>query len=65
LLFEKWIFCNGQPVRDDDRRIFVTTTFTYQQRSLVLVAFASAHEIYVIVNKISVQGAHHRITYAL
>jgi len=26
--FEKWIFRNGQPIRDDNSRIFVATTST-------------------------------------
>ena len=28
LSFEIWIFCNGQPDRDDDPRIFVAMTST-------------------------------------
>jgi hypothetical protein len=35
----KWIFPKGQPVRDDERRIFVTTTSTEEQRNLVLGIF--------------------------
>jgi len=36
LQFEKYIFRNGQPVRDDDRGIFVGMISTYEQRSLAL-----------------------------
>jgi len=35
LSFEIWIFRNGQPDRDDDRRIFVAMTSTKEQRTLV------------------------------
>jgi hypothetical protein len=28
LLFEIWIFCNGQPDCDDDRKMFVAMTST-------------------------------------
>ena len=40
--FEKWIFRNGQQVRDEDRRIAVANTLTEEQRSHVSVDFASA-----------------------
>jgi hypothetical protein len=40
--FEKWIFRNGQQVRDEDRRIAVANTLTAEQRSHVSVDFASA-----------------------
>ena len=34
-VFEKRIFRNGQPVRDEDHIIFVAMTSTEEQRSLV------------------------------
>jgi len=34
LSFEKWIFRNGQPFRDNDRINFVAMTSTEEQRSL-------------------------------
>jgi hypothetical protein len=40
--FEKWIFRNGQQVRDEDRRIVVANTLTEEQRSHVSVDFALA-----------------------
>ena len=39
------VFRNGQPECGDDRRIYVVTTSTLEQRSLVLVAFVSAAEL--------------------
>ena len=45
LSFEIWIFHNGQPDCDHDRRIFVAMTSTLKQRSLVWVAFVSAAEL--------------------
>ena len=38
--FEKWIFRNGQQVRDEDRRIAVANALTEEQRSHVSVDFA-------------------------
>ena len=35
LSFEIWIFRNGQPDRDDDRKIIVTMTSTKEQHSFV------------------------------
>jgi hypothetical protein len=35
LSFEIWVFRNGQPDRDDDRKIFVAMTSTKKQRILV------------------------------
>jgi hypothetical protein len=40
--FEKWIFRNGQQVRDEDRRIAVANTLSEEQRSHVSVDFESA-----------------------
>jgi hypothetical protein len=45
LSFGIWIFHNGHPDCDNDLRIFEAITSTYEQRSLVWVAFASAAEI--------------------
>jgi hypothetical protein len=43
--FEIWIFRNGQPDCDDDRRIFVAMTSTWEQGNLAGVAFASGAEL--------------------
>jgi hypothetical protein len=32
--FEIWIFLNGQPDYDDNRRIFIEMTSNYEQRNL-------------------------------
>ena len=40
-LLEKKIFRSGKLVRDENREMFAATALAYDQRSLVLVAFAS------------------------
>jgi hypothetical protein len=39
---KKMIFRNGRLVRDDNRKMSAAMALTYDQRSLVLVVFASA-----------------------
>jgi hypothetical protein len=61
LSFEIWVSRNGQPDRDDDRKIFVAMTSTKKQRILVWVAFASASEL----QNITTLGTSSKITYEL